>query len=162
MRVVLTYWEASGEVSELSYKSLLYSTSVGSYCTTSRSYAGSIQCNCMWPNGYWKERWREGGWQRATTVVREHWISRHLDALLRFVPFEQHIENIEKWITSDLHYVRNVKTGTLVPEFRVGKKFLAEWKQINTNNVIKSYCKNPDYETYVLILKQKVTFVLTF
>ena len=32
-RVVLTYWEASGEVSELSYKSLLYSTSVGSYCT---------------------------------------------------------------------------------------------------------------------------------
>ena len=30
--VVLTYWEASGEVSELSYKSLLYSISVGSYC----------------------------------------------------------------------------------------------------------------------------------
>ena len=30
--VVLTYWEASVEVSELSYKSLLYSTSVGSYC----------------------------------------------------------------------------------------------------------------------------------
>ena len=30
--VVLTYWEASGEVSERSYKSLLYSTSVGSYC----------------------------------------------------------------------------------------------------------------------------------
>ena len=33
--VVLTYWEASGEVSELSYKSLLYSTSVGSYCSRS-------------------------------------------------------------------------------------------------------------------------------
>ena len=31
--VVLTYWEALGEVSEPSYKSLLYSTSVGSYCT---------------------------------------------------------------------------------------------------------------------------------
>ena len=30
--VVLSYWEALGEVSELSYKSLLYSTSVGSYC----------------------------------------------------------------------------------------------------------------------------------
>ena len=30
--VVLTYWEASGEVSEPSYKSLLYCTSVGSYC----------------------------------------------------------------------------------------------------------------------------------
>ena len=32
--VVLTYWEASRDVSELSYKSLLYSTSVGSYCKT--------------------------------------------------------------------------------------------------------------------------------
>ena len=32
--VVLTYWEASVEVSELSFKILLYSTSVGSYCTT--------------------------------------------------------------------------------------------------------------------------------
>ena len=31
--VVLTYWEASAEVSELSYKSLLYSISVGSYCS---------------------------------------------------------------------------------------------------------------------------------
>ena len=31
--VVLTYWEASGEVSEPSYNSLLYSTSVGSYCS---------------------------------------------------------------------------------------------------------------------------------
>ena len=30
--VVLSYWEALGEVSELSYKSLLYSTSIGSYC----------------------------------------------------------------------------------------------------------------------------------
>ena len=30
--VLLTYWEALGEVSEPSYKSLLYSTSVGSYC----------------------------------------------------------------------------------------------------------------------------------
>ena len=37
MRVLLTYWEAPGEVSELSYKSLLYSTSVGSYCTSSIS-----------------------------------------------------------------------------------------------------------------------------
>ena len=31
--VVLTYWEVLGEVSEPSYKSLLYSTSVGSYCS---------------------------------------------------------------------------------------------------------------------------------
>ena len=30
--VVLSYWEALREVSELSYKSLLYSTSVESYC----------------------------------------------------------------------------------------------------------------------------------
>ena len=35
--VVLTYWEASVEVSELSYKSLLYSTSVGSYCIASKN-----------------------------------------------------------------------------------------------------------------------------
>ena len=32
VKVILTYWEASVEVSELSYKSLLYSISVGSYC----------------------------------------------------------------------------------------------------------------------------------
>ena len=32
--VVLTYWEAIGEVLGLSYKSLLYSTSVGSYSST--------------------------------------------------------------------------------------------------------------------------------
>ena len=32
--VVLAYWEALVEVSELSYKSLLYSTSVGSYCSS--------------------------------------------------------------------------------------------------------------------------------
>ena len=32
--VVLTYWEASGEVSEPSYESLLYSISVGSYCNS--------------------------------------------------------------------------------------------------------------------------------
>ena len=30
--VVLTYWEASGEVSELSYKSLLFISSKRSYC----------------------------------------------------------------------------------------------------------------------------------
>ena len=36
--VVLSYWEALGEVSELSYKSLLYSTSVGSYCISFISY----------------------------------------------------------------------------------------------------------------------------
>ena len=38
--VVLSYWEALGEVSELSYKSLLYSTSVGSYCS---NYLNSFQ-----------------------------------------------------------------------------------------------------------------------
>ena len=31
--VVLTYWEASGEVSELSYTSLLFISSKRSYCT---------------------------------------------------------------------------------------------------------------------------------
>ena len=30
--VILSYWEASGEVSKLRYKSLLYCASVGSYC----------------------------------------------------------------------------------------------------------------------------------
>ena len=30
--VILSYWEASGEVSKLRYKSLLYCVSVGSYC----------------------------------------------------------------------------------------------------------------------------------
>ena len=29
---VLSYWEASGEISEPSYKSLLYFSSIGSYC----------------------------------------------------------------------------------------------------------------------------------
>ena len=31
--VILSYWEASGEVSKLRYKSLLYCASVGSYCS---------------------------------------------------------------------------------------------------------------------------------
>ena len=31
--VVLSYWEASGEVSELSYKSLLFDSSKRSYCS---------------------------------------------------------------------------------------------------------------------------------
>ena len=35
MRVVLTYWEALRDVSGLSYKSLLYFRSNGSYCRTS-------------------------------------------------------------------------------------------------------------------------------
>ena len=33
MRAVLTYWEALRDVSELSYKSLLYFSSNGSYCS---------------------------------------------------------------------------------------------------------------------------------
>ena len=33
LRVVLGYWEALGEVSELRYKNLLYSSSKRSYCT---------------------------------------------------------------------------------------------------------------------------------
>ena len=33
LRVVLGYWEALGEVSELRYKNLLYSISQRSYCT---------------------------------------------------------------------------------------------------------------------------------
>ena len=38
--VILTYWEASGEVSELSYKSLLSISSKRSYCSLdSMSYA---------------------------------------------------------------------------------------------------------------------------
>ena len=40
-RVVLTYREASGEVSELSYKSLLYFSSNGSYCSISSTYSVS-------------------------------------------------------------------------------------------------------------------------
>ena len=34
LRVVLGYWEALGEVSELRYKNLLYSSSKRSYCST--------------------------------------------------------------------------------------------------------------------------------
>ena len=34
MRVVLTYWEALRDVSELSFKSLLYFSSNGLYCIT--------------------------------------------------------------------------------------------------------------------------------
>ena len=34
LRVVLTYWEALGEVSELRYKNLLYISSKRSYCNT--------------------------------------------------------------------------------------------------------------------------------
>ena len=33
LRVVLGYWEALGEVSELRYKNLLYSSSQRSYCS---------------------------------------------------------------------------------------------------------------------------------
>ena len=32
---VLSYWEASGEVSEQSYKSFLYFSFIGSYCSIS-------------------------------------------------------------------------------------------------------------------------------
>ena len=39
MRVVLTYWEALRDVSGLSYKSLLYFSSNGSYCTTMKIIA---------------------------------------------------------------------------------------------------------------------------
>ena len=38
--VVLTYWEVLGEVSEPSYKSLFYSTYVGSYCSIHWSGVG--------------------------------------------------------------------------------------------------------------------------
>ena len=34
LRVVLGYWEALGEVSELRYKNLLYSSSKRSYCSS--------------------------------------------------------------------------------------------------------------------------------
>ena len=36
MRDVLTYWEALRDVSELSYKSLLYFSSNGSYCSLAK------------------------------------------------------------------------------------------------------------------------------
>ena len=39
LRVVLGYWEALGEVSELRYKNLLYSSSKRSYC--------NILCFCL-------------------------------------------------------------------------------------------------------------------
>ena len=48
--VVLSYWEALGEVSELSYKSLLYSTSVGSYC----SYRISELASLFFCEGVWR------------------------------------------------------------------------------------------------------------
>ena len=39
VRVVLGYWEALGEVSELRYKNLLYISSKRSYCTTHKKVA---------------------------------------------------------------------------------------------------------------------------
>ena len=42
--VVLTYWEASGEVSELSYTSLLFISSKRSYCMTTKSLNGGCSC----------------------------------------------------------------------------------------------------------------------
>ena len=43
MRVVLTYWEALRDVSELSYKSLLYFSSNGSYCNCICNFANVLQ-----------------------------------------------------------------------------------------------------------------------
>ena len=40
--VVLSYWEASGEVSKLSYKSLLFDSSRRSYCILFKSYFRSV------------------------------------------------------------------------------------------------------------------------
>ena len=40
LRVVLGYWEALGEVSELRYKNLLYSSSQRSYCRTLKVDSG--------------------------------------------------------------------------------------------------------------------------
>ena len=37
LRVVLGYWEALGEVSEMRHNNLLYSSSKRSYCSTSKN-----------------------------------------------------------------------------------------------------------------------------
>ena len=42
---VLSYWEALGEVSEPSYKSLLYFSSIGSYCRWSETVHKGAQRN---------------------------------------------------------------------------------------------------------------------
>ena len=49
VRVVLTYWEASREVSELSYKSLLYFSSNGSYCRSLEAL--QAPSSSWWPFG---------------------------------------------------------------------------------------------------------------
>ena len=41
LRVVLGYWEALGEVSELRYKNLLYISSKRSYCRSFELYSDS-------------------------------------------------------------------------------------------------------------------------
>ena len=52
--VILTWWEALVEVSELSYKSLLYSTSIGSYCSSQfqiSTFTVGV-CSGLWTMGY--------------------------------------------------------------------------------------------------------------
>ena len=49
--VILSYWEASGEVSKLRYKSLLYFSSKRSYCSRLPCY---VFCICLSTNKYQK------------------------------------------------------------------------------------------------------------
>ena len=44
LRVVLGYWEALGEVSELRYKNLLYSSSKRSYCNMTLHILKMFEC----------------------------------------------------------------------------------------------------------------------
>ena len=47
LRVVLGYWEALGEVSEMRYNNLLYSSSKRSYCTWFCMVLHGIALYCM-------------------------------------------------------------------------------------------------------------------
>ena len=56
--VALTYWEASGDVSELRYKSLLYFSSKRSYCTQKKTFT------FYWNIWYTTTLWRLHVWNK--------------------------------------------------------------------------------------------------
>ena len=76
--VVLTYWEASGEVSELSYKSLLFISSKRSYCmllklsTESKNLVSTFESGgCGWKEEDW-EGWLSLRYKRGKGLPRQH------------------------------------------------------------------------------------------
>ena len=57
VKVILSYWEALGEVSKLRYKSLLYFSSNGSYCRSFSHIHTSV--NIFWGKEFYCEHQKE-------------------------------------------------------------------------------------------------------